>query len=327
MGKKLDVVTIGELNVEQVLSGVPKIDEWVEVEKGLKGWVGEAFTVFFGDGMAGYSSQVMSKLGLKCGLIGKIGNDRYGKLCFENLEEAGIDLQYIQIEKGTPTGVTYYIFSNNGEKRWAIPRTWLDSIDVMIDERYFGYIKSARHLFISGYLLLRKMLGNPTETLLKYAKKNALTISLDPQASFTGDWTIPANILSLLDILLVNKHEATKITGCSSVEESTERFKDLGCRGIIAIKMGDKGCYVRKDDLSLKVPAFKIPTIVDDIGAGDAFNAGFVYGYLKNWGLKKTAEFANAVAALSLREAGGVTGVPSSIDEIEKFCKNAKRNY
>jgi sugar/nucleoside kinase (ribokinase family) len=109
-------------------------------------------------------------------------------------------------------------------------------------------------------------------------------------------------------VFLPNENEARSITGRSNLSEA---MLTLAAKPkLSAIKCGEKGAYLRKGDTEIQVPGLKVD-VVDTIGAGDSFDAGFLFGYLNGWELKKTLTLAAVCGSLSTRAAGGVASQPT----------------
>jgi sugar/nucleoside kinase (ribokinase family) len=89
---------------------------------------------------------------------------------------------------------------------------------------------------------------------------------------------------------------------------------------IVALKQGEQGCYVRTPDEEIALPAFDI-TPVDGTGAGDAFVAGFLRGYLAGWPLEETARFASAAGAMATLAMGTTAGV-GSVEATRAFMES-----
>ncbi len=89
--------------------------------------------------------------------------------------------------------------------------------------------------------------------------------------------------------------------------------------GVVALKMGEEGCYLRSSDEEFQIPAYDV-TAIDATGAGDAFVAGFLTGVVKGWDLKRTGHLANAVGALCVTAIGATTGV-RSFEETLRFME------
>jgi sugar/nucleoside kinase (ribokinase family) len=86
---------------------------------------------------------------------------------------------------------------------------------------------------------------------------------------------------------------------------------------VVALKLGESGCLIYTKDGEMEVPGFK-RDITSSLGAGDAFNGGFLHGYLRGWPLDKVARFANAVAGIKISKPGAQAGLPSE-SEVEAF--------
>ena len=86
--------------------------------------------------------------------------------------------------------------------------------------------------------------------------------------------------------------------------------------GIVTLKRGEKGSIIYTEDEKLVVPSFKVEE-VDPTGAGDCFDAGFVFGLLEGWDLERTARFANAIGALATTKRGPMEGTPNLAQALE----------
>ena len=139
-----------------------------------------------------------------------------------------------------------------------------------------------------------------------------------------------SNILERTDILLINENEL-KILFENHYKEKLGidgelSFRDLAVYvrndGIdtVVVKRGSDGAYaINKKDEEVKIPAFKCEA-VDTTAAGDSFNAGFIYSYLKGYDLAKSCIIANWVASKSVQSIG-ISGLPS-LEELEEFIES-----
>ncbi|MCC6058242.1 MAG: PfkB family carbohydrate kinase, partial [Desulfurococcaceae archaeon] len=112
-------------------------------------------------------------------------------------------------------------------------------------------------------------------------------------------------MIKSVDIVLVNKVEASAITGLDidKYRESAKILKDLGPE-LVVVKLGSRGVYAFGDGVDEEVPAVKVDRVVDTTGAGDAFAAGLIAGILRGYSLRKALLYANAVAALKITKLG-----------------------
>jgi sugar/nucleoside kinase (ribokinase family) len=105
------------------------------------------------------------------------------------------------------------------------------------------------------------------------------------------------------------------MTQTNNVESAGKRL--AGKSKLVVIKLGADGAALQINNKMLSVPSIPV-NVVDTIGAGDAFDAGFLYGYLNRWDLKTSLRFAVICGALSTRASGGTTAQPTP-DEALAF--------
>jgi sugar/nucleoside kinase (ribokinase family) len=122
-------------------------------------------------------------------------------------------------------------------------------------------------------------------------------------------------LLRSVDVFLPNVVEAQALSGATTVEAALD---DLGriC-STVAIKLGEKGAIAVRAGRPARVPAPAV-AVVDTVGAGDSFDAGFLYGWLKGWSLEETLGLGAACGSLSTRAAGGTAAQPS-LDEANCY--------
>ena len=110
-----------------------------------------------------------------------------------------------------------------------------------------------------------------------------------------------------VDIFIPSIEEAQMLTGKQQAPEIAEVLLGYGI-GTVVMKLGADGCYARTSNNELSVPAFKVEKVVDTLGAGDSFVAGFLAGMVSGWELEKACRFANAVGACCV-SAEGASGI------------------
>jgi len=108
------------------------------------------------------------------------------------------------------------------------------------------------------------------------------------------------------------------LTGKNKKEEIAEELLKRGVK-TVAITLGKDGCYIRTKTEKISLPAYKTK-VVDTTGAGDAFAAGFLTGYLRGYDLLNTGKLANAVACMCVSKIGGTEGI-RSLKETLEFIK------
>jgi sugar/nucleoside kinase (ribokinase family) len=186
--------------------------------------------------------------------------------------------------------------------------------DIPLDE-----FSKARHLHFSSYFL-QPGIQKDLATLFKLAKEAGLTTSFDAQWDPNEKWDINlSGVLPYVDIFLPNEKEICYLTGKTTFEEAVDSIKHLA--NIILIKMGNKGsvCW-HKGEFSYKEP-FLNENVIDAIGAGDSFNAGFIYKFIQKETLDRCQTFGNLTGAISTTQPGGTTAF-TDYTAIMKIAKD-----
>ena len=121
-----------------------------------------------------------------------------------------------------------------------------------------------------------------------------------------------------VDVFMPNEAELLNLTKQNSVEKALRFVENSG--NIIVVKRGNKGSLLSYKKNSIPCPAFVNEQVADAIGAGDSFDAGFIFSYLRNQPPANCQQFANLMGAISTTKPGG-TAAFSSYDQIMKIAK------
>jgi sugar/nucleoside kinase (ribokinase family) len=178
----------------------------------------------------------------------------------------------------------------------------------------------ARHLHVSSFFLqtgLREGLAG----LFAQARGQGLTVSLDTGWDPDEQWDSDlGKTLACTDVFLPNAVEAQAISGQTDVKTALATLAE-GVP-VVAMKLGAQGAIARHSETVVQAapPAVQV---VDTTGAGDSFDAGFVYGYLEAWSLERTLRLACACGALATQQPGGTAGQPTINQAMEAIRDDA----
>jgi sugar/nucleoside kinase (ribokinase family) len=279
-----EVTSIGDINVDIITAKVgdmPQRDSQVIAPR----------IALSSGGCAANFANAISLLGTGTRFMGKVGDDVFGDFLRGNF--SGVELI---LSMGNRTGITIAITLED-DTRSFITCPGANS-EFGIEDIDFGLIEG-EHLHIASFFL--QGLRGDTSEILEYARERGMLISLDtgwdPGGWSDDDTKLVKEVLRGVDIFFPNVREGKAITGAEGEEDICKRLLSLG-PGVIGLKKGGKGSCIATKDEFCSVPAFGVET-VDTTGAGDVFDAAFVFGYLKNWDLEEVGIFANAAAALS----------------------------
>lgn len=306
---KLDVLAIGELNVDLILN---QIDSFPEIGKEK---LAGSMVLTLGSSTAIFAAN-LSNLGSKVGFLGKIGNDIFGKLVKDSLIEKNIDTSFVITDDRISTGAT--IALNYGEERATV--TYLGAMEhLTIDDIFDEQLLKAKHVHFSSLFFqpgIRKNIGQ----LFCRAKELQLTTSLDIQWDPSEKWDFDyQTVLPYVDVFFPNEIELLHLTNKNNIEEAFETLAHYAQN--IALKRGNKGSILRTvTGMIIERPSYLNSAVVDAIGAGDSFNAGFIHRFVKGDSLIECLDFGNLTGALNTTAAGG-TGAFISKEHIQNMIK------
>jgi sugar/nucleoside kinase (ribokinase family) len=179
-------------------------------------------------------------------------------------------------------------------------------------------LKKARHLHFSSYFLQPGM-KNGVGKLFRTARELGLTTSFDMQWDPKEEWDLDMeDILPYVNVFLPNENELIYLSGKEDLDQAIgfiSKYTD-----ILAIKRGNQGSMVCYGDETWELPAFLNRSVVDAIGAGDSFNAGFIYQYIMGNPIQECQEFGNLTGAVSTTAAGGT----AAFQDYQVFKKKAR---
>ncbi len=307
--KNMDVIVIGELNVDLILNNIDSFPEMGKEKLAHK------MDLVLGSSSAIFASN-LSSLGAKVGFIGKIGNDIFGNLVKESLKSKNVQIELLKIDDKLKTGAT--IVLNFDEDRAMVTHTGAME-HLTIDDINPDDLAKSKHLHVSSVFLQPGIKNNIVE-IFRMAKEKGLTTSLDPQWDPAEKWDLDLeNLLSFVDVFIPNEEEIKHLTGKQNVNDAIDMLN--GFANTIVVKMGSKGSVSwHKGQLNME-PAFLNKNVVDAIGAGDSFDAGFIYMFVQGKELKECQRFGNLMGALNTTAAGG-TAAFTNFSEIMEKAKN-----
>jgi ribokinase len=142
---------------------------------------------------------------------------------------------------------------------------------------------------------------------------DGVEISFDPGSMYAQKgFAVIEPIIRNSHVLMPNAIELEQLTGEEDYHKGADYMIAMGVK-IVAVKLGSKGCYVTDGQEKLMVQPFKV-TSVDTTGAGDAFNAGFLYGLILEKTLYECGQLGNFVASRSVMKMGARAGLPYAKD-------------
>jgi len=296
MDKQFDILVAGEINPDLILSGdvTPEFGQKEKIVESASLTIGSS-SVIFACGAA--------RLGLRVGFVGVCGADLFGHFMLDEMTRGGIDVSSVKVDPTQPTGLS--VILNRGSDRSIL--TYPGTIGALsADEVSDELLSQSQHLHIASYFLQTSLQPGLAD-LFKRARELGLSTSLDPNWDPAGTWTNFDTLLPLVDVFLPNENEALALSAEATVNQA---LSTLGTQvGTLAIKRGSLRAMACRGGQTASADALQVQ-VVDTIGAGDSFDAGFLYGWLKGWNLEKSLRLGVVCGSLSTRAAGGTAAQP-----------------
>jgi sugar/nucleoside kinase (ribokinase family) len=303
------ILVIGELNVDLIVSGLaafPSLGREI-MAGGLSRVLGSSSAICAVD---------LARLGAKVDFLGKVGVDEYGEFVTDQLRTLHVGTDHVIRDSVVRTGVT--ISLSYPEDRalitypGCIPHLRLEDINLSILRNY-------HHVHVGSYFL-QKRLQAGLPALFAQARRQNLTVSLDTGCDPDGKWgdSDLLTLLDLVDVFLPDEEEARAIARVDSTETALRQLAERA--RLVVIKRGASGAMSLRDGQIICSPAFQVDA-VDTTGAGDSFDAGFLYAHMiRGMPLDEALRFANACGALSTTGLGGTATQPT-LEQVTIFLQ------
>ena len=305
---RFDVTIAGELNLDLILYGLPAE---LPREREL---LADGMVLTLGSSSAIFAHNLAS-LGNRVGFQSLIGEDPLGKIALERLAQNGVDTSQVRRAKGVNTGLSVILQRNVWRNILTYPGT---IATLTLDDLDLDYLSNARHFHLCSYYLQAGLRPHVPE-LFRRLKAAGLTISLDTNDDPEDRWG--GNLrgaLAHVDIFLPNRREACKIAATDNLEAAMKKLSEVV--PLVAVKLGAEGAVAVRNDERSESPALKVE-MVDPVGAGDSFDAGFLHAYLKGRSLGECLAAGNAAGALCATRAGGTEAFRDR-EYRERFLQN-----
>jgi len=283
---------VGNLNIDLIIRNVPGLPKWGQEI------LGDNY-VLVSSGQSAYTAFALSKFGVPTSLVGNVGSDIYGEKITQDLAASGLDISSVEVVQNGNTGITVAIVRKDGERAFVSDPSSLSKFDRELVERHLSKILSASIVCLVGIFFLPSFSLDDASYLFQ-SVRNAGKLSLLDTGWDPDNWgkqTVKdlRGSLQFVDFFIPNMDEARAITGIDDPHTAGLALLSDGC-GTVVIKLGGEGSLLVSNSGEIHIPAHKV-NVYDAVGAGDVFNAGFIFGTLQDWPLEARMVFGTATSA------------------------------
>ena len=286
----------------------------------------------FASGAPAIFAVAAARLGLDVGFIGTVGKDSFGRLVAKRLEGENVGTDCLHEIPDLTTGIAFIAYTAAGEREFVFHLRHSAAARLSAEQLTVHYFADVSWLHISGSaLFLSEMSREACARALELTKKAGGKLSLDPNLrpelmGLDKARNVLAPFLESADLLLPTAEEARVLTRIYEDNAAAAAIMRKPNQ-IVVFKRGAEGASVFARDGRFDISGYTVPE-VDPTGAGDCFNAAFIYGLQAGWPNAQTGQFACAAGALAVTRQGPMEGAPS-LQEVNNLITttNLSSNY
>lgn len=280
----------------------------------------EARLSFGGDALN--EAVVLARFGKRAELVSKVGDDDAGRQVLAYLKNAGVSVECVNIEKCLQTGTNIVLVGKDGERYFLTNPH--GSLRKLAEGDIQPYLDGAADIVCFAGMFVSPLLDIPAmERIFRSIKSK-------PGRILAADLTKAKNkerledlksLLPYIDFLFPNEEEIALLTGETDPDANARLLVQAGV-GCAVVKCGSKGCLIRTDDASYRIPAYPVREAVDSTGAGDSFAAGFLWGISEKMGLEACGRLACAAASCIVEQLGATAGICSLEEPMRRYQRS-----
>ena len=276
-------------------------------------------------GAPGNFLAALNRYGCRTAMIGKVGDDMFGRLLIGTLKEAGIETRGVIADPDQFTTLAFVSLDETGNRDFSFARKPGADTCLRPEEVDEELILGAKVFHFGTLSLTDEPAASATRRAVSLAKENGLLISLDPnlrkplwrseaEAKTAMEWS-----LHQADIVKISDEEIDFLWGLSPEAGAEKLLKEFGV-SLVYVTLGPKGCYARNASACVMVESPSGIHVADTTGAGDIFGGSAMSQFLKcgkapsaltQKELESIVTFACTAASLSTQTRGGITSVPA----------------
>ncbi len=301
------IAVIGSLNMDLVMRSprIPKPGETI---------LGADDLLMIPGGKGANQAYASARLGAEVAMIGRVGGDAFGEQLVNSLKKAGVDTQHIIHDTDASTGIALIVVEEGGQNSIVVSSGANGRVTPLDVSRAEDAIRSAN--------LILLQLEIPLPAVIKAAqcaKKHGVKVILNPAPA----QQLPAELLSMTDILIPNETEAAMLSGCDvntddGIRQAASGLRQSGVKTII-MTQGSRGASLITENGIEHFPAFPVEP-VDTTAAGDAFVGSFAVAFAEGRPLTEAVRCGNAAGALASTKRGAQPSMPGR-DDLDKILQ------
>ncbi len=249
------------------------------------------------------------RLGLEVLAIGTVGDDAFGAQLLDALRAEGVDVRGVAVMPGSTTTLVLDLIDLTTHEHVFVGCSAAGP-DVTYTPEMDALVAAGDALFLQGYNLQEQQLQGIILPILERGRAAGIPVFFDvgPTVRHTPFERV-RSVMTRADCLMMTEDEVPLAAQGRTGADAYAFLLDLGAQTLV-IRQGAAGCTLIRRDETVAIPGFRVP-VMDTVGAGDCFNAAFIYGRLRGLSWHDSAVLGNAAGAASVQKIGAGRNVPT----------------
>lgn len=275
----------------------------------------------FGGGSAANTAAALARLGVECAFAGSVGDDSFGRFAVTDLEAAGVDTSTVSVATDAPTVAVIAVVQADGDRLIYVWPPTGGAHSAIAPRDAVAAVSEREWLHVSGICLRVSPARDALLDAMEAARSAGIPVSFDLNLRLENwGWSdgfreVVQSAVERSDVVL--GAAADEVGALTGIDDPVAAAVDLAAEDrLVVARLGPGGAVAAIGGEVITAPGFEV-AMVDSVGAGDAFNAGFIVARLQGSTLETSLRWGNAVAALTITRSGA-RSTPST-DEVESL--------
>jgi len=244
-----------------------------------------------------------ANLGGSCAYIGKVRDDQLGDIFNHDMESLGVNIRLEPATDGAPTARSHVLISEGGQRTM---QTYLGAcLELSLADITGTTVGSPKALLLEGYVWDIEEGPALARKAAEIARQNGTAVSLSLSDSYCVERhreSFEEFVQNDADIVVADEDEIHALLGTDSIEAAVAKLAAYDV--LFAVTRSEKGSVIVHGDVTVEQAAAKVEEIVDTTGAGDAYAAGFLYGWVNDRPLSECAQYGTYCATKVIQQLG-----------------------
>jgi len=256
-----------------------------------------------------------ANLGGTAAYIGKVRDDQLGRIFNHDMKSLGVDIRLPKASDGAPTARSHVLITPDGQRTM---QTYLGAcLELGLADITDETVGAPKAMLLEGYVWDIAEGPALARKAVDIAHRNGTAVALSLSDSFCVERhreSFESFVRDGVDIVVADEDEINALVECYAFEDTLKALRDYD--NLFVMTRSDKGSVVVRGDEHIEQPATRVERVVDTTGAGDAYCAGFLYGWANDLPLARCAEYGTYCATRVIQQLGARIE-PGLLDQFE----------